>query len=261
MAVFSEVAGSGPPVVLIHAGVCDSRMWDPQWDVLTREHRVMRLDLRGFGRSALEPGDLCNAEDVLAAMDRFDIERAAVVGASMGGAVATQIALASPERVGALVLIDPAIDDHAWSAEMRSAWAREEELLDDGQLDAAADWNVRFWVDGPGRPEGAAPADVRALVAQMQRRAFELQAPVADDVEDRELAQRLGARAAEIAVPALVIDGEHDVGDFREIASRMAGSISGARQVTIAGAAHLPSVEQPEAVEDVLVPFLLDHAT
>ena len=212
------------------------------------------------GARRLEPGELCNGADVLAAMDRFDIDRAALIGASMGGAVAQEIALASPERVSALVLIDPAIDDHEWSPEMRAAWAREEDLLEDGQLDAATDWNVRFWVDGPGRPEGAAPADVRALVAQMQRRAFELQAPVADDVEDRELAQRLGGRAGEISVPTLVIDGEHDVADFRAIASRLAGSIRGAHHVTIADAAHVPSLEQPEAVEDVLVPFLLEHA-
>jgi 3-oxoadipate enol-lactonase len=260
VSVHVDVAGSGTEVVLIHAGICDSRMWDPQWPVLTREHRVLRLDLRGFGRSPLEPGDLCHAQDVLDAMDRYDFESPAVVAASMGGTVALDLALGAPERVGALALLAPAMD-HEFSPELVARWDDEEEALERGHLDTAVAINLRLWVEGPGRPEGAAPADVRGLVAQMQRRAFELQLAAGDDVDERMLAtEEMSGRLGEIAVPALVLVGEHDVSDFRAIADRVAGGIAGATLHNIGGAAHLPSMEQPEVVEELLVPFLLENA-
>ena len=101
---------------------------------------------------------------------------------------------------------------------------------------------------------------MRALVAQMQRRAFELQLPVDDEVEHRELVEDVPARLGELRMPALVLDGEHDNADFRAIAQRLRASCPGARGETIAGAAHLPSMEQPEAVDALLLPFLLEHA-
>lgn len=260
MTLYAETAGTGPVIVLIHAGICDSRMWDPQWDALTREHRVLRLDLRGFGGSPLEPGELCHGADVLAALDRAGIGRAALVGASMGGEVALQVALAAPDRVTALALLCPALGIESWSAEVREAWATEETALEAGDLDAAVAVNLRFWVDGPNRAAGSAPADVRALVAQMQRRAFELQLPVDGQVDQRELVSDVATRLAELELPALILDGEHDNADFRAIAHRLATELPGARAATIGGAAHVPSLEQPEAVEAVLLPFLLEHA-
>jgi pimeloyl-ACP methyl ester carboxylesterase len=220
---------------------------------------VLRLDLRGFGRSPLGPGDLCHAQDVLDAMDRYDVARAAVVGASMGGAVALDLTLAAPQRVGALALLAPAMD-HEFSPELVAKWDDEEEALERGDLDEAVEINLRLWVDGPGRPAGAAPADVRGLVAQMQRRAFELQLAAGDDVEERMLSEGMSGRLDEIAVPALVLIGDHDVSDFQAIAGLVARGIPDARLETISGAAHLPSMEQPEAVEELLVPFLLENA-
>lgn len=255
-----DVAGSGPAVVLIHAGIADARMWDPQWPALTRDHRVLRLDLGGFGRAELQPGELCHAADVLATMDRAEMPQATLVGASMGGAVALEVALAHPNRVRALVLVASALDGEAWSDELTSAWAAEEEALDAGDLDAAVAQAVRLWVDGPGRPEGSAPADVRALVTQMQRRAYELQLPLDGLVDERPLVRGVGDRLAELTMPALVVAGEEDVPDFREIARRLARELPNARAAFIAGAAHVPSLERPEAFEDLLLPFLLEHA-
>jgi 3-oxoadipate enol-lactonase len=259
-----DVAGRGPEVVLVHAGIADRRMWDPQWDVLTRDHRVLRLDLGGYGDAALQPlpdpPELCHAADVLATMDRAEMQAATIVGASMGGAVAIDLALAHPERVRALVLVASAIPDHPWSDELRANWEAEGLALDAGDIDAAIAIAVRFWVDGPGRAEGSAPADVRALVTQMQLRAYELQMPVDDLIEERELSANAGARLGELAVPALVIDGEADVSDFGLIAQRLARELPDARAATIKDAAHLPSLEQPEAFEKLLMPFLLEHA-
>ena len=133
-------------------------MWDPQWATLTAEHRVLRLDLGGYGRSPLTAGPLCHAADVLAAMDRHGIERATLVGASMGGAVAIDLAVAHPERVSAMVLVDSALGGHDWSAELEAAWDEEWQVIERGDLDAAVECTLRTWVDGPSRPAGSAPA-------------------------------------------------------------------------------------------------------
>lgn len=252
-----DIAGRGPGVVLIHAGIADARMWDPQWGLLAREFRVLRLDLGGFGRASLQPGSLCHAADVLATMDRADMPAATIVGASMGGAVAIDLAVAHPERVSALVLVASAIADHPWSEDLRAAWAAEERALVAGDVDGATAQAVRFWVDGPRRPEGAAPADVRALVAQMQRTAYERQLPLDGLIDETELAPDAHLRLHELTMPALVIDGAEDVADFGAIARHLAEALPDARAATIADAAHLPSLERPEAFEDLLLEFLL----
>src|SRR6478672_6628098 len=103
-----RVEGSGPTVLLLHAGVADLRMWDTQVDELVPGHSVLRLDLRGYGHTPLEPGaSYSDAGDVLALLDELGLERYALVGASYGGWVALQVATAAPDRVERIVLLDP----------------------------------------------------------------------------------------------------------------------------------------------------------
>jgi pimeloyl-ACP methyl ester carboxylesterase len=142
------------------------------------------MDLRGFGRSPLPPGPYAHARDVIEALDRHGLESVALVGGSLGGRVVLEVALARPELVRALVLIAPGLPGHAWSEELRREWAEEEAALEAGNLDAAVEANLRTWVDGPRRrPEDVDP-QVRALVAGMQRRAFEVQLAVEEDEEE-----------------------------------------------------------------------------
>ena len=120
MELYAEVAGAGPDIVLLHEGICDSRMWDPQWETFTRSHRVLRFDFRGYGRSPLEPGAFASARDVIQLLERHGFERAALVGVSLGGRVALEIALAAPGRVGALVLVGSGLPGHDWSEELKA---------------------------------------------------------------------------------------------------------------------------------------------
>src|SRR3712207_779151 len=92
-----SIAGAGPPVVLLHAGVADQRMWDPVAARLTGR-RVIRFDLRGFGRTETGFGPFAHHRDVLAVLDALAIERAAIAGASFGGLVALEVAAVAPER-------------------------------------------------------------------------------------------------------------------------------------------------------------------
>jgi 3-oxoadipate enol-lactonase len=245
---YHEVTGDGPAVVLVHAGICDSRMWEPQWASLAAAHRLVRIDLRGFGRSPLPPEPFAHARDVLAVMDAAGVERAALVGASMGGRVVLEAALAAPERVTALVLAGAGMPGHEWAQDVRDYWAAEEAAFERGDLEAAADLNVEFWV-------GPANAEVRGQVRAMQLRAFELQAGVAEDPEEA-LVPDVADRVGELAQPALVVAGELDHPDILAIAGGLERTLANATAARIPGAAHLPSLERPAAFDAVVAPFL-----
>ncbi len=257
MELYTEVAGEGPAVALLHEGICDSRMWDAQWETWSTSFRLLRLDLRGFGRSPLQPGAYSNARDVIDTLARHEIERAALVGVSLGGRVALEVALARPELVSALVLVAPGLPGHDWSEELQAQWAEEEAAFEAGDLDAAVEVSLQTWVDGPRRRPEDVDRAVRERVAEMQRRAYELQ-----QLEDEEellvpdLAQRLG----EIRAPTLVAVGDEDQPDMHAIAERLAREIPGARLETIPATAHVPSMERPREFEELVLPFLQEAA-
>ena len=103
-----EGTGNGPPVVFVHGFTLDMRMWDDQVVPLATSHRVLRYDLRGFGASANPTvgESFSHADDLLALLDHLGIERAAVVGLSMGGWVVQEFALKYPDSVSAVILVD-----------------------------------------------------------------------------------------------------------------------------------------------------------
>jgi 3-oxoadipate enol-lactonase len=146
-----------------------------------------------------------------------------------------------------LVLADPPLPGHPWSEEMRGFFAAEEAALEAGDLEAATEVNVEFWA-------GSASGAVRAAIREQQRNAFRLQAEA--EADDELLTEDLPAALATLAVPALVVTGEHDKTDFRAIADRLAATLPDARRAVVANAGHLPSLEQPAAFDEIVLPFL-----
>jgi 3-oxoadipate enol-lactonase len=258
MTVWHDVRGEGPPVVLLHAGVSDSRLWEPQLDSFAQSHTVLRVDLPGFGNSPLETNPVSFRGAVRDAMDAEGIDRAALVGVSLGGNTALELALESPERVTALVLVGAGLPDHEWSEEVTSFFAAEEEALERGDHDAAVDANLRTWLAGPRRSlEDIDPA-LRELVGEMQKQAFRQQEGH-EDVRMLRLDPPESERLAEVKVPTLVVTGDEDVADIHLIAARLAAGIPGAERATIADAAHLPSLERPEEFDRIVLDFLARH--
>ena len=259
MELYAEVAGEGPAVALVHEGICDSRMWDPQWDSWSREFRLLRVDLRGFGRTPLEPGRFAHARDLIAALEAHGFDRVALVGVSLGGRVVLEVALARPELVSALVLVAPGLPGHAWSEQALAGWGEEEAALEAGDLERAVELNLRMWVDGPRRRPEDVDAGLRARVAEMQRSAFELQLPLDEDEEEL-LVEDLAQRLSEIQAPTLVLVGEEDQPDMQAIADRLAQEIPAARRATIPNTAHVPSMERPREFDELVLPFLREAA-
>ena len=258
MRIYSEVSGEGPAIALVHQGICDSRVWDPQWETFTRDHRVVRHDMRGFGRSPLEAGRFSHARDLLDVLDSHGIERAALVGGSLGGRVALEATLARPELVSALVLVAPGLPGHEWSEEVTSGWDEEEAALEAGDLDTAVEINLRTWVDGPRRSPDEVDPEVRAKVADMQRRAFELQLPFEETAEEELLVTDLAARLGDVTAPTLVVVGEEDVSDMHAIADRIVAEVPGARRASIADTAHVPNLERPTEFDELVLGFLAE---
>jgi 3-oxoadipate enol-lactonase len=251
--LYYEVAGAGHPLVLLHAGVADSRMWDAQWAAFARHYTVIRYDRRGFGRSEMPPAPFSYHEELQGLLRHLGVERAHLLGASQGGQIALDATLAYPELVSALVLVDAALGGYQWSDQMRHFGAEEDEALERGDLAAASDLNVRTWVDGPHRSPGQVDPAIRELVREMQHRAFTLDSP---DAELRPLAPPAAGRLAEVRAPTLVAVGDLDMGDMQAIADVLAAGIACARKVVFDGAAHLPSMEQPERFNQVVLDFL-----
>ncbi len=251
--IYYQIAGAGQPLVLIHAGVADSRMWDEQFAFFSPHFQVLRYDLRGAGRSGVSRR-FSHHDDLAALLDHLGIPAAVLLGISFGARVALDFCLAYPQRVKGLVLVSPSIGGHRPSQELQQFEAQEEELLQHGDLDGAADLNVRMWVDGPHREPVQVRPEIRRLVHVMQRQAFTI--PWPGDVEYLELQPPALERLHEIRVPALIAAGGLDVQDFLDQARLLADSIPAAQMMVFPDAAHMLTLERPGEFNDAVLRYL-----
>ena len=226
----------GRRVVLLHSGVGDSRQWRRQVEALGDRFDIAAPDLPGFG-TAPEPTEPFSYVDFLA-----DLLPASLVGNSLGGGIALRIALTRPELVDRLVLVAAGLPDWDWSSELRAYWAREAEAFERGDLDAATEVNMEFWIAPEHRDE----------LRPQQRRALELQS---GHEEPEVLWPELPPLEA-LAVPTLVVVGDRDQPDFRTIAEQIASTVPGVRLEVVEGAGHLVGVDRPDELNRLLLEFL-----
>lgn len=250
----SEVAGQGPGLVFVHAGVADSRMWDAEFAAFQDRFRVLRFDLRGFGRTAMPAERFAYHDDVSGVMRASGIERATVVGCSFGANVAVETCLAYPGLVERVVLIAPGLGAGGDAKEIQEFDAAEEAALERGDLEGATELNLRLWVDGPFRGVGEVAAEVRERVRVMQMNNFRVAMP--GGIERVHLEPPAGERLSEIRVPTLVVLGALDVPFLGGVAERIEREVPGARRVVVPGAAHMLNLEKPEEFREILAEFL-----
>ena len=252
MLAYDDSGSDGSAVVLLHSGVCDRRMWRQQVTALAdRGYRCIAPDLPGFGDSRLSRGLLSFSAEVLHLLASLDVARAAVVGASLGGRVALELASRSPATVTALALLCPAYRGLEPTADAQAFEAEEERLLEAGDVEGAVALNVRTWL-----APSAAPA-IRSEVAAMQRQAFALQL-AAEEADDPPRLEPAPVDPAALDAPTLVVSGGRDMDHFQQIARHLAAELPVSRLIRLDEAAHLPSLERPEEVTRLLVEFLAD---
>jgi len=238
---YSE-AGDGSEVLLLHAGIADRRMWAEHLEPLAAAgHRVLALDLPGFGEALPGREPVAHWEDVLETMDALGVGQAALVGNSFGGAIALRVAALHPQRVSSLLLFSaPAVPEPDPSPELLAVWEAEVEALAANDIGKALEVVIDGWV----RPE--ASTEVRERIATMQLANYERHGgeqqreQAADPLEDDP------ALLAAIGCPVLLAAGESDVVDFKNAVGELAAKMPGARTALIAGCGHLAPLEAPE---------------
>ncbi|MEU4081831.1 alpha/beta hydrolase [Streptomyces venezuelae] len=231
--------GHGPPLVLLHPGVGDSAVWDPVLPALVARHRVIRYDVRGYGRSPAPTAAYSPVRDLAEVLDHFAVDRAVLVGSSMGGATSLDYALEAPERVAGLALLVPGVSgyDGLVTGEF---FERLEPLAAAGDLDGIVRLGLRAWAKaGGGTPETdpvAAELCRAVLPAWFSNIGHQLTGPPAFD--------RLG----EISAPTLLALGELDRPEVVRCNEEMAARIPGCRLVRLPGSDHYPTLREPDHV-------------
>ena len=249
-----DEAGSGHPLLLVHAGIANRHMWDPVWDALASRFRVIRPDLRGFGESIAAVEPFTNWHDLARLLRALDAVPAHVIGVSSGAGASLDLALAEPYKVDRLVLVSPGLAGWAWADQLKADWEAEEAAWQRGDLDEVAWANVRTWVDGPLRG-GEAPAELRQAVFDMYRPALQLQ-KVEGAVDSDSLEPRSSSRLGEVGTATLVVVGDLDQPDMMKVGEHLAREIHHARLVRMPGVAHLPPMEAPDEFVRIVTEFL-----
>ena len=159
-----DVAGSGEPVVLIHAGVANRSMWDDQVEALADAYRVIRHDTRGFGETETEAVPFSNRGDIGALLDHLGERSAHIAGLSRGANIALDFALEFPERVRSLTVVAGGVGGYESPAELpQGTWQAVEAMEEARDWEALTDWETAFWADGPGQSPDRVP-EVRRRV-------------------------------------------------------------------------------------------------
>ena len=240
-----DESGSGDAVLLLHGGLGDSGLWEPVAPLLAERFRTIRTDLRFFGRSTGPAVPWSWQNDVVGVLDALGIERAAVVGLSLGGKLALDVALAHPERLWAVAGIAPGLGGHSAGAYSEEQGARYEAADAAGDLEAAMEIDFEVWA-----PLGADERIRRLWHATPE--ANDLPSDLAPiEPEGPPAKERLG----ELAVPTLIVTASHDPAGMREIGPLVEREAPDARHLEL-DSDHYVTLREPELVSRVLLEFL-----
>lgn len=249
--LYYEVAGGGAPLVFLHGFTLDHRMWDDQWDFFRARYRVVRYDQRGHGRSSDPDGPWSNADDLMLLLAHLGAERPHICGLSAGGGIALDFAVTYPEATRSLVLIDSAIGGYrGWSAEMRETFSRLRDIASGQGVETA----LKYWLDGDLlKAAMETPAVARRLQTIIgDYRGWHWLHQGQEIVPDPLPYERL----EEVEAPALVITGERDIEDFRNMSDVLAQRLRNARHEVVPSAGHMANMEAPTTVNQLIDVFL-----
>lgn len=250
--------GEGPPVVLLHDGTLDRRVWEQQLHRF-EGYRVLNLDARGHGESFTPMTPYQRADDVVALLDHLGLEEAVLVGQAMGGTTALDTALDHPHRVRGVVISGCGASDQYWQspfivdllkAQMEAAFRRDTE--------AYIEMYLRMWVDGPHRVPGEVDSAVRDRCREMALHTATQHARPDPVLPGR--AERPWDRLSEVDVPLLALVGELDCADVHEMVERVVRAVPGAKLEEFAGTGHMLNMEQPGRFAGAVHGFLGDVA-
>jgi pimeloyl-ACP methyl ester carboxylesterase len=240
-----DEAGSGEAVLLVHGGLGDSGLWEPVVPFLAGRFRTIRADLRFFGSSTGPAVPWSWQDDTVGVLDELGIERAALVGLSLGGKIALDVALAHPDRLWAVAGVAPALGGHDGAAYTEEHEARYDAAPDDEKLETMLEIDLEVW----------APLGADERIRRLWRTTPDAN-PLPDGVEALEPSGAPAKdRLGELAVPTLVVTAKHDPPGFREIGPLVAREAPDARHVEL-DSDHYVTLREPELLARTLLDFL-----
>ena len=250
-----EISGEGHPLVLVHAGIADGRMWNDQFPVFAQSYKVLRYDRRGFGKTNMMAGSFSHHADLHELLMFLNIERATLVGCSQGAKTILDLSLEHPDVVAALVLVSPALGGFIYAGEL----PRQASLLDlaeeAGDLEQVNELELQIWVDGPHRAPAQVDPNMRKLVGEMN--ALALQTP--EGLGDEQALEPAAVnRLGEVRAPTLIIAGDLDTPKTLAAAQHLREKIANAQHITMTGTAHLPNMDQPKEFNRHVLSFMAE---
>jgi pimeloyl-ACP methyl ester carboxylesterase len=238
-----DEAGGGPAVLLLHGGLGDSGLWEPVVPFLAERFRTIRTDLRFYGRSTGPSAPWSWQDDAIGVLDGLEIERAAIVGLSMGGKLAIDIALAHPDRLWAVAGVAPGLGGHDGGAYTEEHEARFEAAED--KIEAMMEIDFEVW----------APLGADDRIRHLWRATPDAN-PLPEGVESLEPAGAPAKeRLAQLVVPTLIVTASHDPAGMREIGPLVAREAPRARHLELESD-HYLTLREPELLSGVLLEFL-----
>jgi pimeloyl-ACP methyl ester carboxylesterase len=257
--LYYEELGEGETLVLGHAGFVDSGMWDPQWQAFAQRYRVIRYDMRGFGKSDPAPSPRNRRDDLAQMLQALRVERAALLGCSMGGTIMLDFALEHPEMVAALVIVSAAPSGYQPEGDPPPELMEMFPAAKQGDTARVSELQMRLWIDGPTRQPEQVNPDVRQRAAAMNRIPVERGTFFTADLQPFEpLDPPAISRLADVRIPTLIMAGALDYPTTLHAADILAEHIPGARKHLFAHSAHLPNMEEPEEFTRVVLDFLAE---
>jgi pimeloyl-ACP methyl ester carboxylesterase len=254
--IYYEIAGEGQPLVLIHAGVADSRQWNNEFAYFAPRFRVLRYDLRGYGKSEPVEGEYSHLQDLSALLDYLHLDQPLILmGCSMGGGLSMDFALAQPSRVKALIMVDSGPTGLELDVPAPAKFEQAEKAFEAGDLDRVAEIETQIWFDGMDRTPTQVNQAMRQLAYEMNRNALSLEAR---GLGKRQPDAQVPAvkRLSELHLPVLVIVGAQDIPYIQAAADYMLEKIPSARKAIIQDAAHLPNMDHPAEFQRLVTAFL-----
>jgi 2-hydroxy-6-oxonona-2,4-dienedioate hydrolase len=252
--LYYEMTGEGETVVLSHTAFFDSRMFDAQWDVLARQYRVIRYDLRGFGKSSEVQNPVNHRADLLHLLEHLDVTRAHFVGCSLGGEFLLDLALEHPELAASLTMVGATPSGFELVGEPPRYMFEMFDVVARGDVNKGSELQIRIWLDGIFREPNQVDATLREKALAMNRNSVERKTVLIADTEplDPPAVKRLD----EVRCPVLIVVGALDHPEIVRAADVMVEAMPNARKAIIEGAAHVPSYENPEVFNQLLLNFL-----
>ncbi len=255
--LYYETAGYGTPVVLSHAGFLDSRMFDGIWEPLARQFKVIRYDMRGFGKSDPVTGPVCRRDDLAHLLDHLGITEAHLVGSSMGGELSLDLALERPGLAKSITLVDSTPGGFDMQGEPPRYLFEMFNAVQNGDVDRGSELQIRIWIDGQFREPDQMDKELRQKALEMNRIPVERKTfLIADTQPARLLTPPAITRLETVKCPTLIMAGSLENSEVLRAAGEMATRIPGAKKVIMEGCAHVPAFEQPEVFLSHLLNFL-----